>query len=228
MCVPNGKVKFFGSKKYVADRPGSVSGGSSFARCAASAISWIVKLDRPSVCGSGSAAAGASPTGTTGSDVPAAAAAAAWREYCPPSKETRDASAWSMWHAILCAFSFSFCTAINTAVPPTAVARLPNVPMPYWTTPVSPWITVTSLILTPNSSATICANEVSCPCPWGDAPVKTVTFPVGSIRTVALSQPPAGIACDGPSAQISTYVERPIPISRPSARAFFCSSRSCA
>jgi hypothetical protein len=33
-----------------------------------------------------------------------------------------------------------------------------------------------------------------------------VTLPVGSIRTVALSQPPAGIACDGPSALISTYV----------------------
>jgi len=39
--------------------------------------------------------------------------------------------------------------------------------------------------------------------PVRDAPVITVTMPVGSIFTVALSQPPAGSAMDGPMAQIS-------------------------
>ena len=38
----------------------------------------------------------------------------------------------------------------------------------------------------------------------GEAPVRIVTLPVGSILTVADSHPPAGIACDGPSAHIST------------------------
>src|SRR6185436_10511547 len=77
--VPKGKVKFFGSKKYVADNPGSVSGGSSLATCAASAISWIVNLSRPlpGVGTSLSTPPGPSPTGTTGSEVPVAAAAAA-------------------------------------------------------------------------------------------------------------------------------------------------------
>ena len=56
---------------------------------------------------------------------------------------------------------------------------------------------------TPSSSATICAKVVSSPWPCGDAPVITVTLPVGSIFTVALSQPPAGMAADGPMAQIS-------------------------
>ena len=30
-CAPKGKVKFGGSKKWVAERPGSISGGSSLA-----------------------------------------------------------------------------------------------------------------------------------------------------------------------------------------------------
>ena len=34
-------------------------------------------------------------------------------------------------------------------------------------------------------------------------PVKTVTLPDGSIFTVALSHPPAGVAGEGPKAQIS-------------------------
>jgi hypothetical protein len=42
------------------------------------------------------------------------------------------------------------------------------------------------------------------PLPCGDTPVSTVTFPVGSTRTVALSQPPVEIADEGPTPQIST------------------------
>src|SRR5690242_352279 len=100
-------------------------------------------------------------------------------------------------------FSLSVCSAQNSALPPTAVPRLPNVPMPYCTTAVSPCTTSTSSIPQPSSSATICAKVVSSPCPCGDAPVITVTLPVGSLLTVALSQPPAGSAADGPIAQIS-------------------------
>jgi hypothetical protein len=37
----------------------------------------------------------------------------------------------------------------------------------------------------------------------GAVPVSTVTLPDGSIFTVALSQPPAGVAGDGPKPQIS-------------------------
>src|SRR5206468_4342853 len=66
-----------------------------------------------------------------------------------------------------------------------------------------------------SSSAAICANVVSSPCPCGDDPVITVTLPDGSIFTVALSHPPAGVAGDGPIAQISPYVEIPMPISLP-------------
>ena len=76
-----------------------------------------------------------------------------------------------------------------------------------------------SSIGTPMRSATICAKVVSCPCPCGDTPVITVTFPEISMRTQPHSQPPAGIAFDGPMAQISTYVDTPRPDSLPAARA---------
>src|ERR1035437_6902583 len=39
------------------------------------------------------------------------------------------------------------------------------------------------------------------PWPCGEMPVMTVTLPDGSILTVALSHPPAGVAGDGPNAQ---------------------------
>jgi len=68
---------------------------------------------------------------------------------------------------------------------------------------VSPWTTCTSSMPTPNSSAAIWAKVVSSPWPCGEAPVITVTAPDGSILTVALSHPPAGVAGDGPKAQIS-------------------------
>src|SRR5579864_7740127 len=98
---------------------------------------------------------------------------------------------------------FRSCSAKYRAVPPTAVERLPKVPMPYCTSDVSPCDTRTSSIPTPNSSPTIWAKVVSSPCPCGEIPVSTVTLPDGSILTVALSQPPAGVAGEGPNAQIS-------------------------
>src|SRR5207247_3692778 len=45
--------------------------------------------------------------------------------------------------AIFFIFSFRSCAARYTAVPPTDVPRLPNVPMPEGTRPVSPWIVTT-------------------------------------------------------------------------------------
>jgi len=43
------------------------------------------------------------------------------------------------------------------------------------------------------------AGFLTCPC--GDTPVSTVTLQVGSTRIVADSQPPAGVAAEGPIAQ---------------------------
>ena len=53
-------------------------------------------------------------------------------------------------------------------------------------------------------------------------PVNTVTLPVGWTRTLALSQPkpPLGMAELGPMAQISAYVDNPMPISLPALRAY--------
>ncbi len=56
---------------------------------------------------------------------------------------------------------------------------------------VSEWSTSTSSGSTPSRSAAIIAHDVSWPWPWGVLPVMTSTLPVGSMRTVADSQPPA-------------------------------------
>ena len=95
-------------------------------------------------------------------------------------------------------------SALSNAGPPTAMLRLPKVPMPYCTSAVSPWRTEMSSRATPRKSAAICAKLVSSPCPCGEQPVSTVTLPDGSTRTDALSQPPAGTAGEGPRPQIST------------------------
>ena len=63
--------------------------------------------------------------------------------------------------------------------------------MPIGAMAVSLCSTSTSSVLTPSLSATSIDHVVSWPCPWGVAPVTTCTVPVGSIRTVAASQPPA-------------------------------------
>src|SRR5262249_56608621 len=110
----------------------------------------------------------------------------------------------SDWSSDVCSSDLTFSVAQASAAPPTAMPRLPKVPMPYCTTEVSPWTTNTSSIETPSMSATIWANDVSSPWPCGEMPVSTVTLPVGSTRTVALSHPPDGSAIEGPIAQIST------------------------
>ena len=128
------------------------------------------------------------------------------------------------------AFSLILRVATASAAPLTAVVRLPYVPHPIGVVSVSPWMTLTSLTATPSSSATICAKVVSSPWPCGDEPMKTCALPLGWKRTIALSHnppwnPTAPATCEGPSPQISTYIETPMPRYRPFLRASACSFR---
>ena len=79
---------------------------------------------------------------------------------------------------------------MTSAEPPVTRPRLPIVPWPIGVLPVSPWRTAILSKSTPRRSATICEKVVSCPCPWGEMPVITVTAPEGSTRTDALSYGP--------------------------------------
>ena len=78
------------------------------------------------------------------------------------------------------------------------------VPIPAGVRAVSPWTTTTASMETPRRSATIWAKVVSWPWPCGEMPVVTVTVPLGSTRTVALSK--------GPKPQISVKVTMPTPM----------------
>jgi hypothetical protein len=92
-------------------------------------------------------------------------AGAPFTEIVPFSK-TRSSSCASMSAAANFAiFALTFAPARCSAVPPTACERLPNVPMPCFTTAVSPWWIVMCSIGTPNWSASICAKVVSLPWP---------------------------------------------------------------
>ena len=157
----------------------------------------------------------------------------------PSEKSSRSGSVLNLCAAIFFAFATIFPIAMCTAVPPTTRPRLPKVPTPCVTTSVSPCTTVTSSSPMPKASATICAKAVSWPCPCGDTPVITVTAPVGSTRSSALSHVPRRSSTeapvDGPSPQISVKVATPRPTSSPAARrrsrsacAFVQSKRSSA
>ena len=69
------------------------------------------------------------------------------------------------------------------ALPLITAAREAKVPTAYGIRRVSPVVTWTSSIGTPSSWATICANDVSCPCPCEVSPVETLTRPLVSIWT---------------------------------------------
>ena len=114
MCAPKGNVKFGGSQKCVATRPGSVFGGSFMARYAAPAISPNDDRSCRSCC----------------------------QVHAPPANVTSSDSSSIAPNFLI--FAFSSCSAKYSAVPPTAVPRLPNVPMPYCTIAVSPCSTRTS------------------------------------------------------------------------------------
>ncbi len=101
----------------------------------------------------------------------------------PTSMSSTDAS--KLNAAISLHFWASFSAACAHATPPIASEREPYVPRPIGPVAVSPWMTSTTAGSVPKRSATICAKPVSCPCPCGDAPVKTVTVPVGCTRTSA-------------------------------------------
>ena len=88
------------------------------------------------------------------------------------------------------------CAARYTADPPSDMLRLPLVPPPYCTRRVSPNTTEIRSIGIASASATIWANPVASPCPWGDVPVTTVAVASLLTRTVPSSQ--------GPNPQIST------------------------
>src|SRR5439155_478640 len=66
-------------------------------------------------------------------------------------------------------------------------ARLPNVPPPRAISAVSPVRTSIVAGSIPRRSPTRWENIVTCPRPWGAAPLTTMTPPLGSTRTMALS-----------------------------------------
>ena len=82
-----------------------------------------------------------------------------------------SAAASSMWAAMRRALSCTLSAAPMIAEPPTARPRLPPVPLPIGVFSVSPWRTTILSKSTPRWSATIWANVVSCPWPWGEMPV---------------------------------------------------------
>ena len=98
------------------------------------------------------------------------------------------------------------------------VLRPLPLPNPYGQLSVSPWITLTAASSTPSSSATICAMAVSFPEPGVVVPPRTVTRPVGLIRTVEVSKPPVNEpGRSAPSGVSSNAIPRPTV--RPASRA---------
>ena len=143
------------------------------------------------------------------------------------------ASASRLWATISRIFAEIFSAAWATATPPIDSEREPYVPRPIGPVAVSPWTTSTTLGSAPRRSATICAKPVSWPWPCGEAPVNTVTEPVGCTRTSADSyrpmprpKPLGPTARDGARPQISVYVEKPMPRRTPCSRSDACSARN--
>ena len=105
--------------------------------------------------------------------------------------------------------------------------------IPYGARPVSPWITSMSSTGMPRESLAIWLHAVSWPCPCGEVPVTSSTLPVGRIRIVQCSQPPAAYRSafstrDGASPHISVNVEMPMPswTGSSDARRVACSARN--
>ncbi len=72
-------------------------------------------------------------------------------------------------------------------LPAFTALREAKVPTPNGMAAVSPPTTVTQSSGMPRASAAIWANDVSCPCPWQQAPVATTARPAASSLTVAPS-----------------------------------------
>ena len=102
-------------------------------------------------------------------------------------------------------------------------------PSPYGVLSVSPSTTFMSLDGIPSWSATIWANVVACPWPCDFTPSLRIALPVGCTRSSAESiilSPRMSYFFDGPAPTASVKCAMPMPMSRPSARACRCSSRS--
>ena len=77
----------------------------------------------------------------------------------------------------------------------------------------------------------ICASVVRSPCPCGEAPIRTVTNPDGSIASCTVSHPgvisiPRAAKAGDPYPVRSQKVDSPMPRNRPSARAAACRRRN--
>ena len=120
-------------------------------------------------------------------------------------------------------------TAIAAAAPDTGVDRLPYVPSPNGVWSVSPFTTWMSAGGMPISSATICANVVSWPCPWLMQDSRTTALPVGCTRSShasAMPRPRMSMSLRGPAPTASVKNATPMPISSPRSRFSACSRRS--
>ncbi len=103
--------------------------------------------------------------------------------------------------------------------------RLEMLPKPYGVRSVSPWTTSTAAGSTPSSAATSCAIAVSLPPPGEVTPVSTLTRPLGSTRTVLVSNPETSApGMSAPSGVSSKPM--PIPTSSPRSRAARCATRA--
>lgn len=82
----------------------------------------------------------------------------------------------SMPEAMIRALSRTLRATRAAAAPETGVDRLPYVPRPNGVLSVSPCTTSMSSGGMPISSATICANVVSCPWPWDCTLSRTTSY----------------------------------------------------
>ena len=108
-------------------------------------------------------------------------------EATPSTISTSAGAASSSAAAASASLSRTLPAATWMELPALTALRLAKVPMPKGMAAVSPPTTVTQSSGTPRASAATWAKEVSCPCPWLQAPVATTARPDASIRTVAPS-----------------------------------------
>ncbi len=129
---------------------------------------------------------------------------------------------------MICALSRTLRATSAAAAPDTGVDRLPYVPSPNGVWSVSPLTTWMSAGGIPISSATICANVVSWPCPWLMQETRSTALPVGCTRSSlpsAMPSPRMSMSLRGPAPTASVKNATPIPISSPRARFSACSRR---
>ena len=138
----------------------------------------------------------------------------------PPLSVTALASVWSMCAAMAIIRPRSSVTALMTAPPPMTAERLPQLPMPYGRTAVSPSLTAIQSIGIVRISDATWARVVSCPWPCDLVPAATLTWPSGCTATIAISKPPNRPAKPCRFGAVASTIEAmPIPTNRPSARA---------